>query len=49
MINIPKADWFSVKNKQLTATPCYILVGDKKQAFSYNITVKIIGQVMEPR
>jgi len=22
MINIPKADWSSVKNKQLTATPC---------------------------
>ena len=22
VINIPKADWSSVKNKQLTATPC---------------------------
>ena len=22
VINIPKADWYSVKNKQLTATPC---------------------------
>jgi len=32
VINIPKADWSSVKNKQLTATPCWVLVGDEKQA-----------------
>jgi len=32
VINILKADWSSVKNKQLTATPCSVLVGDKKRA-----------------
>jgi len=29
---IPKADWRGVKNKQLTAMPCYVLVGDQKWA-----------------
>jgi len=33
VINIPKADWSSMKNKQLTAMPCYVLVGDEKQAY----------------
>ena len=32
VINIPKADWSSMKNKQLTAMPCQVLVGDEKQA-----------------
>jgi len=30
LVNIPKADWSSVKNKQLTATPCQVLVGHEK-------------------
>jgi len=33
VIIIPKADWSSVKTKQLTATPCQVLVGHEKQAF----------------
>jgi len=35
VINIPKADCSSVKNKQLTATPCWVLVGYEKRAYYY--------------
>jgi len=32
VINIPKADWSNVRNKQLTATLCWVLVGYEKRA-----------------
>ena len=47
MINIPKADWSSVKNKQLTATPCQVLVGDEKQAYCNACCVSCWSQTLK--
>ena len=38
VINIPKADWSSVNDKQLTATPCEVLVGDQKWALCVTLS-----------